>query len=86
MGFPMTVERVIARNQHDCGLFFDGHNDDIRRLAEDSATLAVAAYRADLRARILAAGLFVSCGDYGCTEGRNDDMAAVLSFLEPSNG
>jgi len=42
----------------------------------------VAAYRADLRARILAAGLFGSCGGYGCWEGRNDDLGAVLAEID----
>lgn len=44
MGFPMTVERVVSRNHLDrdnAALM-----DDLRRLAEDSATLAIAASEA----------------------------------------
>lgn len=39
MGFPMTVERVVARNRlnEQNGILMD----DLRRLAEDAVTLAI---------------------------------------------
>ena len=43
---------------------------------------AVAAERARIRAAVLSAGMFVGCGGYGCTEERNDELAAVLALLE----
>src|ERR1035437_8860050 len=43
---------------------------------------AVATERARLRLAILGAGMFQSCGGEGCTEERNDELAAVLALLD----
>ena len=45
---------------------------------------AIAANNAALRQKVLSLGMFEGCGGMGCTEERNDELAAVLDLLVPT--
>jgi len=64
----------------DCNVDPEGWRDWADRLLAAGVLLPDVLVK--VRAEVLAAGMFVGCGGYGCTEERNEELAAVLAILD----
>lgn len=69
---------LTVGNIHSAGAW-DAANDGLAAIEAE----AVAAERARITAAVLVAGMFEGCGGMGCTEERNDELAAVLAIVNP---
>jgi hypothetical protein len=59
--------------------------EDVHAALDAIEGAAVAEERKRLRAAILGAGMFESCGGEGCTEERNDELGFILALIDPES-